>query len=111
MLYDFKVSLDVYNIFLEDNEKVDREYLDNINSKYDEFRIRYNDNPDIDNSYYLIEMLEGTSADNQILLLGIKDGIEYILCYWFVGTEDELDNYNYYNGIKVFDVIKEYEIK
>ena len=54
MLYDFKVSLDVYNIFLEDNEKVDKEYLDYINSKYDEFRIRYNDNPDIDNSYYLI---------------------------------------------------------
>lgn len=30
MFCDFKVKLDIYNLFLDDSEKVDEEYLDII---------------------------------------------------------------------------------
>ena len=45
MIYDFKVSLDVYNLFLR-IVKVDNEHLDSIGREYSEFRIKYNDSPD-----------------------------------------------------------------
>ena len=108
MIYDFKVSLDVYNLFLEDNEKVDKEYLDCINEKYSEFRIKYNDNPDV-KAISILQVLEGLSSDNQILLIGVRDGIEYILCYYFIG--DNCDENIYYNeDMKVFDEIIKYRI-
>ena len=93
MFYDFKVKLDVYNLFLEDSGKVDKEYLDSINEKYSEFRIKYNDNPDI-RAISILQVLEGLSSDNQILLVGIRDGVEYILCYYFIG-EDCDENIKY----------------
>ena len=108
MIYDFKVSLDVYNLFLEDNEKVDKEYLDCINKKYSEFRIKYNDNPDV-KSISILQVLEGLSSDNQILLIGVRDNVEYISGYYFIG-EDCDDNIYYAEDMKVFNEIMKYKI-
>ena len=109
MIYDFKVSLGVYNLFLEDSEKVDKEYLDYcINEKYSEFRIKYNDNPDV-KAISILQVLEGLSSDNQILLIGVRDNVEYILCYYFIG-EDCDDNIYYNEDMKVLDEIIKYKI-
>ena len=108
MIYDFKVSLDVYNLFLEDNEKVDNEYLDCINEKYSEFRIKYNDNPDV-KAISILQVLEGLSSDNQILLIGVRDNVEYILCYYFIGDNCD-ENIYYAEDMKVFDKIMKYKI-
>ena len=49
------------------------------------------------------------SSDNQILLVGIRDGVEYILCYYFIG-EDCDENIYYNEDVKVFDEIIKYKI-
>jgi hypothetical protein len=110
MQYSFKVNLyKVYPLFLDDESELDLEYLKELENKYDEFRIRYNDDFDNGDKLALFNILEGNSDHNQILLVGVKDNEETTLCYWLVG--DEEDEKEYQEALKSFEKMKEYEIK
>lgn len=105
MKYDFKVKLDVYKLFVNE-EDYDEEYLNSIKDRFDYFKIRYNDNPDT-KAVDLIEMLEGYSDHNQILLIGVKDNIETVLCWYFVG--DDVEDEDYKIARKDFERIIKYK--
>lgn len=110
MQYNFKVNLyKVYPLFLEDEEQLDIEYLKELESTYEEFRIRYNDDFDNRDKLALFNLLEGNSDHHQILLVGIKDEVETTLCYWLVG--DEEDDIEFHEALRAFKKMKEYKIK
>lgn len=110
MQYNFKVDLyKVYPLFLEDESELDIEYLKGLENTYNEFRIKYNDDFDNGDKLALFNLLEGNSDHHQILLIGVRDGIETTLCYWLVG--DEEDDKEYKEALKAFEKIKQYEIK
>lgn len=110
MQYNFKVDLyKVYPLFLEDEEQLDIEYLKELEIKYDEFRVRYNDDFDNGDKLALFNLLEGNSDHHQILLVGVKDNEETTLCYWLVGDEEE--DKEYQEALKAFEKMKQHEIK
>lgn len=89
MQYDFKVDLDkVYKYFVDE---VDWNYIDSLKQRYKEFRVKYNDNPINKDVKDFIECLEGLNDNHQIILVGINNNKEDVLCYYFVG-EDYGDN-------------------
>jgi uncharacterized protein YeaO (DUF488 family) len=108
MRYNFKVDLNVYSLFLNEYDKLDVDYIKELENKYDEFRIRYNTEYDSSDKLALFNVFEGNSDQHQILLVGIKDGAETTLCYWLVGDEEDE---GYKEGIEAFEKIKKFEIK
>lgn len=101
MQYNFKVDIDkVYHLFLEDDVELDVNYIKELKLLYDEFRIRYNTEYDISDKMSLINSLEGNSDEQQILLIGVKDDIETILCYYFIG--DDMEDEWYQVGMEDF---------
>ncbi|WP_133014961.1 hypothetical protein [Clostridium cuniculi] len=84
MQYNFKVSLtkELYKIFLSDESDFDEEYFDTLQIKYNEFRIKYNDSPNIGNAIDVLNTIEGANDHFQILLLGINESedIMLVLC-------------------------------
>lgn len=115
MRYNFKVDLyKVYKYFLEDESLLDISYLNELDNEYDYFKIKYD--TDITNDKLnLINQLEGLTDNQQILLLGIKEDKEYVLCYYFVGSEEDImtdtDRKEYEEAIKCFNKILECKIR
>lgn len=93
MRYNFKVNLteELYKIFLENESDFDREYFSSLKDKYEEFRIKYNDSPEVGNAIDVLNTIEGANDHFQILLLGVNESEEKILCWYYVG-EDYGDN-------------------
>jgi hypothetical protein len=109
MQYNFKVDLyKVYPLFLKDESELDLGCLKELENKYDEFRIRYNDDFDNGDKLALFNLLESNSDHHQILLVGVKDHKVTTLCYWLVGDDEE--DKEYQEALKAFEKMKKYEI-
>lgn len=115
MKYEFKVDPRAMYLMIDD---MTEEKLDNYKKEFNHFIFRYNDNWE-KTCFGLLAVLTGESADGQMLILGVDDnGNEEVLCYYYVGepidecTEEEIDNTEYEEAIKVFKTIKnKYRIK
>lgn len=76
MKYNFTVNLDVYPLFLKDKNKLDVNYMKQLGSTFDEFRIKSDDDK-LENRYY------------EVFLVGLKDGLETILESYLIDCENE----------------------
>lgn len=113
MQYNFKVNLtkDLYKIFLENENDFDEEYFNSLKQIYREFRINYNDSPTIDKSINLLDELEGNCDYFHILLKGINDDEEKVLCYYFVGEDYGDDDEDRKQALKDFERILKFKIE
>lgn len=107
MQYDFEVDLEVYKLFVEEDD-YDKEYVDSLKEEYEKFRIIYNDNPTDSNLIDFIDVLHYNSDHNQILLLGINGDKRTVLCWYFVG--DDRDDPDYKKARKDFKEMLKYKI-
>lgn len=112
MKYNFKVNLteDLYKIFLESESDFDLEYFNLLHEKFNEFRIKYNDSPEVGNAIDVLNTIEGANDHFQILLLGINESEERILCYYYVGEDYGDYNEEREQALKDFERILKYKI-
>ncbi|BDR74311.1 hypothetical protein K144316041_p21500 (plasmid) [Clostridium tetani] len=109
MKYNFKVNPEVFKIFVNEATNED---IEKLKREFQEFRIKYNTELDMNNPYSLLELLNAESDNQQILMVGIKSNNEETLAYWFVGDgelEDEKEDYKL--ALEAFEKMKKYEIK
>lgn len=112
MKYNFKVNLteELYKIFLTDESDFDEKYFASLKTKYDEFRIKYNDSPEVGEAVDVLNMLEGANDHFQILLLGINNNEEKILCWYYVGEDYGDEDKERDQALKDFDKILKFKI-
>lgn len=109
MKYNFKVNLteELYKIFLEDENSFDSDKFNNIKSEFKEFRILYNDDPE-DASLITSASHDITSDHFQVLLIGVKESDKTLLCYYYIGDNEESEWYK--EGINDFKKILRYRV-
>lgn len=110
MKYDFKVNLtpELYSLFLEEGCKVELRYLDELKSKFDEFRIKYNNSPEKHSSTDIIDMIESANDHYQVLLVGVKNNTDTVLCYYFIGNDK--DDAYYRKGVRDFNKMLKFKL-
>lgn len=109
MQYNFKVDINkVYRYFVDE---IDEEYIQELKDKYDEFKIKYNDSPSSDSVLDFLNEIEGLSDHYQILLVGINEDIEEVLCYYFVGEDYDDEDKERMEALEDFKRIKECKIE
>ena len=115
MKYNFKVILteELYKIFLEDDSDFDLEYFNLLHSRFNEFRIKYDDKPVIGNVIDALNEIEYANDHFQILLVGMNEDSESILCYYYVGEEygDSDKDAERVQALKDFKKIQKFKIE
>jgi len=109
MRYNFEVNPCAFKLFVEDatNEKIN-----SLINSYESFRISYSTEENDNKPISLIEILEGISDFQQIIMWGInKDGSKVSLAYWLVGDGDLIsDRIEYTEALEDFKKMKGLEI-
>ena len=108
MKYDFKVKMEVFKLFVED--ATDEKIIE-LQNEFKEFRISYNNKPIAKNNLSFIDLLEGNSDEQQIVMWGIDNkGYKYSIAYWLVGDgefDEDTENYaEYKEALNAFKVMQ-----
>jgi hypothetical protein len=112
-VYNFYVDPRVLYLFIDDLTEDRYNYYLN---KYDKFKFKYKNDWE-KTALGLLQVLSGESENNQMLIIGEKDGVEVPLAYYYVGdsvneysTKEEIDEYE--DAMECLNkIIQDYKIK
>ena len=107
MKYDFKVNPQVYKLFAEDVTDLE---IKELYETFRECRISYSDKNEKTSEISILEVLEGNSDNQQIIMWGITDKGEKIsVAYWLIGDDENSEEYQ--EGLDAFEIMqKEYMV-
>lgn len=111
MKYDFIVKPETLRLFIDD---LGEEPFLNYKKTYISFKLTYNTEFEEGNPVRLLEVFEGYSDNQQMLLYGVKkDGTTDLLAYYYVGDQPEFEEEQeaYDEAIKTFKtILSDYKI-